>query len=213
MGKVARRIAEQRPCQAAQCDRPAWARGLCDMHYHRLRRAGLPFSMAAADRGCSVPGCPRPHRARGLCNTHRMAQARGAKLTIVCRAAYCGLTARARGFCLPHYKLEMARLERGGCSIVDCTGTHYGRGLCRKHWERDRRTGAPAEFRHQPRLFPLEPLERLAPALRATVRASSAAIAIARQEGLTVAQADTWANRAGYHPAEVWGDLWHQAAA
>jgi hypothetical protein len=33
------------------------------------------------------------------------------------------------------------------CTFEDCTNPHYGRGLCRRHWVRDRYAGTPAGIR------------------------------------------------------------------
>ena len=33
------------------------------------------------------------------------------------------------------------------CTFEDCTGKHYGRGLCRRHWVRDRHAGTPSGLR------------------------------------------------------------------
>lgn len=45
-------------------------RGLCDMHYKRLIRAGLPPRPLLRDQRCRVEGCDRGQRARGFCSIH-----------------------------------------------------------------------------------------------------------------------------------------------
>lgn len=38
---------------------------------------------------------------------------------------------------------HMLELRGPGCSLSECTGPHYSRGWCRKHYQRWRRTGSP----------------------------------------------------------------------
>lgn len=57
----------ERTCSHEACDKPVKCRGLCEMHYARLRRAGLPD---LPPRACSVEGCERKHNTRGYCYTH-----------------------------------------------------------------------------------------------------------------------------------------------
>lgn len=48
--------------------------------------------------------------------------------------------------------------------------------------------------------------------LRRQVHASGHDVAVAATEGLTSAQADIWAVRSGFHPADVWPHLWWKVA-
>lgn len=57
----------ERTCSEDGCGKPLKSRGLCDTHYARLRRAGLPDRPA---RVCSVEGCKRKHDTGGYCYTH-----------------------------------------------------------------------------------------------------------------------------------------------
>ncbi|MCU1458897.1 MAG: hypothetical protein JWL73_2989 [Actinomycetia bacterium] len=65
--------------------------------------------------------------------------------------------------------------------------------------------------------FPIDPLEALlghpnVSSLARRLRCGGSEIATARAWGWTWAQADRYATRAGFHPAEVWPDLWWRAA-
>lgn len=68
--------------------------------------------------------------------------------------------------------------------------------------------------RAAPRIFPLQPLldaaEITQGMLARRTNTSGHEITIAAQHGLTVTQADRLAIRCGFHPAEVYGDLWWQ---
>jgi hypothetical protein len=61
-----------------------------------------------------------------------------------------------------------------------------------------------------PRLFPLRPLldaaELTESALARHVHANGTAIRMAAAAGCTVSEADRWAVRCGFHPAEIWPD-------
>lgn len=60
-------------CQVDGCDRPRYAKGLCNPHYQRARK-GLPLDVPIQERqtgrACRVDGCHRPARARQLCSAH-----------------------------------------------------------------------------------------------------------------------------------------------
>ncbi|CAB5217700.1 hypothetical protein UFOVP209_6 [uncultured Caudovirales phage] len=60
-----------------------------------------------------------------------------------------------------------------------------------------------------PRIWPIEPLLDITGITRFThlaraVRANGVTASSALNEGLTDRQADNWAIRCGYHPAEIW---------
>lgn len=56
-------------CTVDECEHAHVAKGLCGMHYQRLRKRG---SLALPpQRECSVDGCVQKHHGRGYCNTHR----------------------------------------------------------------------------------------------------------------------------------------------
>lgn len=58
-------------CTIADCDRPHYGRGMCQMHYLRQYRHGSTDN--PRKRGiCSVSDCGRPVKARGMCEAHYM---------------------------------------------------------------------------------------------------------------------------------------------
>lgn len=63
-----------RTCTIDGCEKPYLARGLCSMHYKRVRSTGTVGDAASMfmDRsgGCTVDGCELTVRARGLCGMH-----------------------------------------------------------------------------------------------------------------------------------------------
>ena len=74
------------PCR--ECGRPSRARGLCSLHYSRMRRA--------KDRGrCTVPECGESLRYRGklYCEEHA-----------ICVVPGCPLVNQARRLCRRHYQ-------------------------------------------------------------------------------------------------------------
>lgn len=59
------------PCAIDDCPKPVLARGLCRMHYWRLRRHGDPMLGAKPVRAeCSIEGCSSPAAGRGWCERH-----------------------------------------------------------------------------------------------------------------------------------------------
>lgn len=58
---------DERTCSEDGCKKPRKSRGLCEMHYARLRRTGL---LERPTRLCSVNGCGRKHNTGGYCYTH-----------------------------------------------------------------------------------------------------------------------------------------------
>ncbi len=59
-------------CLIDGCGRPIHGRGLCDMHYQRLKKHGDPLFTAPprAIVKCNVEGCELPTRHVGMCNAH-----------------------------------------------------------------------------------------------------------------------------------------------
>jgi predicted transcriptional regulator len=58
-------------CSVDDCNRPIKCKGLCAMHYKRMRETGSVGQAGSAFRtSCSVVGCSGRHRANGLCELH-----------------------------------------------------------------------------------------------------------------------------------------------
>lgn len=59
-------------CSLNGCDKPHYAKGLCNGHYQRAKRTGDPGSAWLQQRGrvCETEGCEREHSAHGMCSFH-----------------------------------------------------------------------------------------------------------------------------------------------
>lgn len=64
----------ERLCSAEGCDKPAFRRSYCSMHYSRLLRHGDPSIKSKpkvmTEKRCSVNGCSNPHYGKGWCKKH-----------------------------------------------------------------------------------------------------------------------------------------------
>lgn len=135
-------------CGVDGCDRsvtPGGGRGLCQIHYMRLRRTGTTDTNPEPHRRrnpevCQLEGCDRKTVAFGLCDTHyraarRVTTVRGPRFCCEClseipehlggRAVYCPrcskLARRLRpykGF-RPRDYLAMYEAQRGRCLVCD----------------------------------------------------------------------------------------------
>lgn len=57
------------------CEQPSVGKGLCSLHYQRLKRHNNPETIISNPNPlptCSIQGCNRNHSAKGLCQTHYM---------------------------------------------------------------------------------------------------------------------------------------------
>lgn len=61
-------------CSLEDCNRDIETRGLCNMHYLRVKRTGSPGEAVARRQpkaqSCDVAGCQRPVHARNHCRAH-----------------------------------------------------------------------------------------------------------------------------------------------
>lgn len=109
-------------CSMEDCERPAYAKGLCGMHYKRQLRHGSPTAGERA-RVCSVEGCGRAVEARGWCHGHY-------------------LRWRRNGDVQPHIPLGRRR-QPESCVIDGCDRGSHTQGLCRTHYKRLLKHGDP----------------------------------------------------------------------
>jgi 5-methylcytosine-specific restriction endonuclease McrA len=151
------------PCAVEGCDRPAWQRGWCQMHYSRWYRSGSlgePSSRrtpVAAQR-CKADGCLNPVIANGECNVHRIRMRQYGTYELVrpprgtCEYPGCGRPHAAQGWCAYHFRLvvtegrdplDVRPYGRSACSVQDCDAEHYCQDLCKLHYQRWLRTGDP----------------------------------------------------------------------
>jgi len=60
------------PCPVEGCGKPKYGRGLCQVHYERLRKHGDPLGSAPKNKKtgmpCSTDGCGKPVVANGVCS-------------------------------------------------------------------------------------------------------------------------------------------------
>jgi len=58
------------PCSADGCNEMIRAKGLCTLHYARLKRIGSLELPVKSPQPCDVNGCNKQSKARGFCGTH-----------------------------------------------------------------------------------------------------------------------------------------------
>jgi hypothetical protein len=108
-------------CEAAECDRPVYARGHCSRHYKQLLRHGA-VQPDPAPKECAAEGCERPAVTRGWCHGHYLRVVRG-------------------GDVRAHQPLE--RAQPALCLVPGCRRPANSGGRCRSHANRLRATGVP----------------------------------------------------------------------
>lgn len=155
-----------RTCSVPGCDKPLYAKALCNSHYKRERRSGD----VQADKGigervakiCSVEGCDNGATERGWCHGHYLRWVRlgdvqpdrplNRRVNLQCSVERCDRPATNRGMCRAHgnreRKFDDVQPEqpirgRGGrrCAVDGCDRAARSRGLCRPHLYRQRRYG------------------------------------------------------------------------
>jgi hypothetical protein len=93
-------------CTVDECVRSHLAKGLCAMHYQRLRKRGS--TALPPERKCSVDGCEQKHFGRGYCSTHnRRMRTTGSfevtpRVRKTCTFAECGRPAVSNSLCGGH---------------------------------------------------------------------------------------------------------------
>lgn len=148
-----------RICSVEGCTTPTLARGLCQLHYTRVRSTGDPGPAGRIRRlpgtlgPCATEGCEHHARRNGLCDSCS-AKARRAGMGS-CTISGCTGRADARGLCGKHYQqvrngtlshpLAAEILRETPCIIDGCEQPIYARGLCNMHWSRNWRVGDPGE--------------------------------------------------------------------
>ena len=70
MSESLNRAAHEAICDIANCGKPRLAKGLCPMHYRRLRLTGTTEPKMRTRPTCKIDGCTRLARSAGWCNTH-----------------------------------------------------------------------------------------------------------------------------------------------
>lgn len=57
-------------CSVDGCNNPVYSKGLCSMHYARLRRTGTTERKVINQGKCKVISCKEPAICLGFCNKH-----------------------------------------------------------------------------------------------------------------------------------------------
>jgi hypothetical protein len=154
-------------CSVDECERPHEAKGLCKVHYDRLR-VGKPFDKPIrsfmAPRGsikvCIVDGCDNKPRAKGYCSKHYTRWWKFGDPSVInpphphgrtpCSVEGCDGDVRSAGFCSKHHyrwkkfgdPLKGAAIRRAPvCTIEGCDRKHFGHGLCSMHRNRQIKYG------------------------------------------------------------------------
>jgi len=138
-------------------------RGLCEMHYARLRRLGNPGVAESMYRlgaeVCEVGDCEDSVLAHGLCPKHYSRHRRTGTTdtrtfgmeypsdVIVCQVESCDRPAIVRGWCRGHYNRYRAKGEAGRnpirewgrpeCNVPGCEASPFSRGLCAHHYSHE----------------------------------------------------------------------------
>lgn len=111
-----------RTCSVDGCQRPVYCKGLCSMHYDRIRY-GLPMDASPMrvprDGHCSHETCDRTIRAKGLCNMHYQRAVNGKDMDAPpkgvkpesCIHGACPQPVYAKGLCQQHYERQRAGID------------------------------------------------------------------------------------------------------
>ena len=110
----------KRTCSVEGCDGKHLARGLCSLHYQRLKHSDdfTPRPKPDPERPCSVDGCTNYGHLKGMCEKHYH---------------------RMRRHGTTDDSIPKAAAE---CSVEGCTAFVRARGLCSLHLGRWYRTGS-----------------------------------------------------------------------
>lgn len=116
-------------CSVEQCSRVIYAKGLCNLHYQRVRSTGATGGAESrhwARAGvCSVAGCERDVERRGMCKLHydRLRRTGDVKAGQApeehvpgrkCKLEGCDRQHTAHGLCAAHYQRRKAGLPLDG---------------------------------------------------------------------------------------------------
>lgn len=91
------------PCKEGNCEKKVAARGFCDMHYRRRKKAG---TLPPIPTTCSEDGCGNKIMARGLCDNHYTRAKHEGRLasSSPCRIGGCTNPVDGRYMCKRHYR-------------------------------------------------------------------------------------------------------------
>lgn len=166
-------------CSVDGCDKISTSLTYCREHYYYFKRYGNPAhprvnTKPGTTNPCSVPDCDRPAKALSLCTmhysrikTHGTTTTQPAvKSTRICSAPECTEKHSALGYCKMHYRLFVRYGKpckpprQTGCRIDGCQNSHYGKGLCNKHWNRQHKTGTTELIIPAPKICSVDNCDR-----------------------------------------------------
>ena len=127
-------------CSEPNCNREAFAKGFCLMHYKRNRRLQWPL--------CEFIGCKVRCQHGGLCGYH----SRTHQSESPCRLDGCDVAAFSDGLCAKHYRRQQ-RERYGRCTVPGCRNLIGDSGLCPMHKRRLKvhgSVGEPTKKGHRP---------------------------------------------------------------
>lgn len=167
-------------CSITGCEGEIKARGLCDKHYLRAKRAGeleLHSGPGAGRRSpewsrtcAGVHVCGKDECARGLCNTCYQVRRKDGELSLLpivnagknCSVEGCKNGAQGLGYCGTHYDrfkkygdaLGVAEKRTGGpCATEGCSGVVVANGVCAACYARIKKYGHPGYAARHMRRF------------------------------------------------------------
>lgn len=108
-------------CEAADCERPVYARQLCGRHYKQWHRSGA-VKVDEAPKGCKVPTCDRLAVTRGWCHGHYLRWSRQGDVKA---------------------DVPLSRPVRDVCAVENCERGGHSGGHCRTHARRKQLYGDP----------------------------------------------------------------------
>lgn len=125
-------------CKQGECTRKSESRGLCSMHYARLRRSGgIPGA-----KTCSSGGCDSAAITRGMCATHYGAVFKSEKALKTCEESGCQKPVTSRNKCGHHYDHFLrSDPSREPCIEDGCDRKGVTRDRCSKHYQLRRKDG------------------------------------------------------------------------
>lgn len=114
-------------CSVEDCEKAHYGKGLCNMHYQRLRKTGTTDARVKVVNYCKAEGCGlelTPPYGHGYCSNH-----------------YWRFAKYGDPFHVPGPRKRVVGVDP--CSIEGCENVIQARGWCSAHWTRWDRTGDP----------------------------------------------------------------------
>ena len=116
-----RQCRSQFHCTYGSCYKPVFSATLCQFHY----------------RSCQTPCllCDSPTYCRSLCKKHYLERSETGDFPPEPVCSKCSNKVYVSSLCLHHFKEKY----QSGCIMIGCTHKPYRRGMCCRHYFRERR--------------------------------------------------------------------------